>query len=234
MVAGRRFFQYACGAVLLEISFLWHGGWFCGEILLVYSFFCRYCFTITAAACSAASAFAPAPFAQRNVALRAAPSSYADEVDSIGNNIAVKNILEQVEGSGLLTKVAQSGLLSKAQEAGVSLSKLEPVLALIAKDNKSILVLVEAATPELIPLLPKLVDLAPAALPLLAFAITIPPFFIQVAGLGSLGAAFAIVQIVPDDTVLEVALQTAAVGVLGVVAPAASFIGAAVLGQLVD
>ena len=142
--------------------------------------------------------------------------------------------MEQVEGSGLLTKVAQSGLLSKAQEAGVSLSKLEPVLALIAKDNKSILVLVEAATPELIPLLPKLVDLAPAALPLLAFAITIPPFFIQVAGLGSLGAAFAIVQIVPDDTVLEVALQTAAVGVLGVVAPAASFIGAAVLGQLVD
>ena len=142
--------------------------------------------------------------------------------------------MEEVEGSGLLTKVAQSGLLSKAQEAGVSLSKLEPVLALIAKDNKSILILVEAATPELIPILPKLVELAPAALPLLAFAITVPPFFIQVLGLGSLGAAFAIVQIVPDDTVVEVALQTAAVGVLGVVAPAASFIGAAVLGKLVD
>jgi hypothetical protein len=192
---------------------------------------CRYCVNISAAACSAASAFAPAPLAQRNVALRA--TSYADEVDYLGNNLAVKNLLEQVESSGLLTKVAQSGLLSKAQEAGVSLSKLEPLLALIAKD-KSILILVEAATPELIPILPKLVDVAPGALPLLAAAITIPPFIIQALGLGSLGAAFAIVQIVPDDTVLEVALQTAAVGVLGVAAPAASFIGAAILGKLVD
>jgi hypothetical protein len=151
----------------------------------------------------------------------------------LGNNLAVKNLLVKVEDSGLLTKVAQSGLLSKAQEAGVSLSKLEPLLALAAKDS-SILILVEAATPELIPLLPGLVDLAPAALPLLAAAITIPPFILQGLGLASLGAAFAIVQVVPEDTVVEVALQTAAVGVLGVVAPAASFIGAFVLGKLVD
>jgi hypothetical protein len=194
--------------------------------------FCRYCVNnITAVACSAASAFAPAPNAQRNAALRA--SSYADEVDYLGNNIAVKNLLEKVEDSGLLTKVAQSGLLSKAQEAGISLSKLEPLLALAAKD-KSILILVEAATPELIPILPKLVDVAPAALPLLASAVAIPPFVLQGLGLASLGAAFAIVQVVPDDTVVEVALQTAAVGVLGVAAPAASFIGAAILGKLVN
>lgn len=151
----------------------------------------------------------------------------------MGNNIAVKNLLEKVEDSGLLTKVAQSGLLSKAQEAGISLSKLEPLLALAAKD-KSILILVEAATPELIPILPKLVDVAPAALPLLASAVAIPPFVLQGLGLASLGAAFAIVQVVPDDTVVEVALQTAAVGVLGVAAPAASFIGAAILGKLVN
>jgi hypothetical protein len=184
---------------------------------------------ITAVACSAASAFAPAPVAQRNVALRA--SSYADEVDYLGNNISVKNLLEKVEGSGLLTKVAQSGLLSKAQEAGISLSKLEPLLALAAED-KSVLILVEAATPELLPILPRLVDFAPAALPLLASAVTIPPVVLQALGLASLGAAYTIVQVVPEDTVVEVALQTAAVGVLGVAAPAASFIGAALLGKL--
>jgi hypothetical protein len=155
----------------------------------------------------------------------------ADEVDYLGNNIAVKNLLEEVESSGLLTKVAQSGLLSKAQEAGLTLSKLEPLLALAAT-NPDILVLVEAATPETLPLLPKLVQLAPGALPLLAQAITIPPIVLQGLGLASLGAAAGAVVLIPDDTVLEVAGQTLAVGVLGVVAPAASFIGAAVLSKL--
>jgi hypothetical protein len=182
-----------------------------------------------AAAVSVASAFAPAPVAQRNVALSA--SSLADEVDATGNNIAVKNLLTKVESEGLLTKVAQSGLLSKAQEAGLSLSKLEPLLALAA-ENPEILILVESATPELLPILPKVVDLAPGALPLLANVVAIPPSALQIAGLASLGAAAGIVTVVPDDTVLEVAGQTLAVGVLGVAAPAASFIGAAVVSKI--
>lgn len=178
---------------------------------------------------SVASAFAPAPVAQRNVALSA--SSLADEVDATGNNIAVKNLLTKVESEGLLSKVAQSGLLSKASEAGLSLSKLEPLLALAA-ENPEILILVESATPELLPILPKVVDLAPGALPLLASAVSIPPAALQIAGLASLGAAAGIVAVVPDDTVVDVAAQTLAVGVLGVAAPAASFIGAAVVSKI--
>ena len=177
-----------------------------------------------------ANGFAPTtPMAQRNVVeLRA--SSMADEVDQVGNNIAVKNLLEDVEASGLLTKVAQSGLLSKAQEAGISLSKLEPLLALAA-ENKEVLILVEAATPELLPLLPKLVELAPPALPLLATAVSVPPSTLSAVGLASFAAAAGVVVVVPDDTVVQVAVQTLAVGALGA-AGAASLVGSTILGKV--
>jgi hypothetical protein len=155
----------------------------------------------------------------------------ADEVDQVGNNIAVKNLLQDVEASGFLTKVAQSGLLSKAQEAGLTLSKLEPLLALAA-ENEEVLILVEASTPELLPILPKLLALAPPTLPLLASAVTIPPVVLQFLGLASLAGAAGAVYLIPDDTIVEVAAQTLAVGVLGVGVPAASFIGATILGKI--
>jgi hypothetical protein len=160
----------------------------------------------------------------------AVKSSYASEVDSLGNNVAVKNLLQDVEASGLLTQVAQSGLLSKAQEAGLTLSKLEPLLALAA-ENKEILILVEAATPEVLPLLPKLVELAPGALPLLATAISIPPSTLSALGLASLAAAVGAVVVIPDDTILQVAEQTLAVGLLGA-AGVASLAGSAILGKI--
>ena len=153
------------------------------------------------------------------------------EVDTVGNNIEVKNILGKIESSGLLTKVAKSGLLSKAQDAGVSLSKLEPLLDLVAA-NPDILVLVEASGPELIPILPTVVDLAPAALPLAAAAIGTPPALLQIAALGSLGATAGIVYLVPDDTIVNVALQTVAAATLGLAVPAASLVGSVVLGKL--
>jgi hypothetical protein len=151
-------------------------------------------------------------------------------VDTYGNNVAVKNLLEKVENEQLLSKVAASGLLSKAQEAGISLSKLEPLLLEIS-ENPDILILVEASGPELLPLLPKIVDLAPGALPLLATAITVPTPVISAAGIGALGAAAFAVAAIPDDTVANVALQTLAVG-LAVPAAAASFVGATILGKL--
>lgn len=182
---------------------------------------------IAALVASAVSAFAPAPIAQPDFSLRV---SLAREVDTVGNNVAVKNLLTDIEKAGLLTKVAESGLLSKAQEAGLTLSKLEPLLALVAQ-NKEILILVEAATPELLPLLPKIAAIAPGALPLLANAITIPPFLLSVVGVGSLAAAAGAIIVIPDDTVLLVAEQTLAAAALGA-AGAASLAGGAVLGKL--
>lgn len=198
---------------------------------LTYIFFCdfacRFLQSLLALVASAASAFAPSPIVQRDVSLR---SSMANEVDAVGNNVQVKSLLEGVESSGLLTKVAQSGLLSKAQEAGLTLSKLEPLLALAA-ENKEILVLVEAATPELLPLLPKVVELAPGALPLLATAVTISPVTLSVLGLASFAGAVGAVVVIPDDTVLQVAGQTLAFGALSA-AGAASLAGSAILGKL--
>ena len=181
---------------------------------------------IAALWCSTAAAFVPTLNSRNFVApLQAA------EVDDVGNNIAVKNLLAQVETSGLLTKVSQSGLLSKAQASGVSLTKLEPVLALAAS-NKDVMILLESAAPEALPLLPKLVELAPPALPLLGAAIQISPGVLQGAAVASLAAAAGAVYLIPDDTVAQVAAQTLVGGVLGVAVPAASVIGAGVLSKI--
>lgn len=185
----------------------------------------------TALLASSATAFAPAQSGASRTTFTRVNVLPGAEVDGFGNNVAVKKLLTSVEKAGLLTKVAESGLLSSASAAGVSLAKLEPLL-LLAAENPDILIITEAAGPELLPLLPKLIDLAPPALPLLALAIKIPPALLQIAAVGSLGAAAGIVLVVPDDTVLQVAAQTLAVGVLGVAVPAASAIGSIVIGKV--
>eukprot|EP00522_Entomoneis_paludosa_P007271 CAMPEP_0172452634 /NCGR_PEP_ID=MMETSP1065-20121228/10235_1 /TAXON_ID=265537 /ORGANISM="Amphiprora paludosa, Strain CCMP125" /LENGTH=189 /DNA_ID=CAMNT_0013204719 /DNA_START=105 /DNA_END=674 /DNA_ORIENTATION=- len=184
-------------------------------------------FTLLAALlCSAAYGFAPVAPQSRSGVLKAVEI----EVDSIGNNIKVKELLQKVESQQLLSKVAQSGLLSKAQEAGITLSKLEPLLELAAS-NPDILVLVEASGPEVLAILPSVVDLAPGALPILASAISISPSAISAAGVGALAAAGAAVVFIPDDSVATVAAQTLIVG-LAVPAAGASFVGSAILGKL--
>lgn len=157
-------------------------------------------------------------------------SELAAEVDQFGNNVKVKELLESAERQRLLTAVAQSGLLSKAQKAGISLSKLEPLLEIIA-DNPDVLVLVEASGPDLLPILPTIVDLAPSALPLLAAAVSVPPPAIGAAGAAALAAAAAAVVSIPDDTVANVALQTLIVG-LSLPLAGAAFVGSALLGKL--
>lgn len=152
------------------------------------------------------------------------------EVDTIGNNIKVKELLQKVEDQRLLSKVAESGLLSKAQAAGITLGKLEPLLELAA-DNPDILILVEASGPEVLAILPSVVDLAPGALPLLATAVGIPPIALSAAGASVLAAAVATLAVVPDDSVATVAFQTLVVG-LSVPAAGAAFVGSAILGQL--
>lgn len=178
------------------------------------------------------AAFVPQSCSFSTTTSLAAASSdrYSDEVDAIGNNIAVKNLLQKVENQRLLTLVAESGLLSKAQEAGITLSKLEPLLELAAS-NPEILILVEASGPELLPILPTVVDLAPAALPLLASAVSIPPPAIGAAGLAILAAAGFVVATIPDDSVTNLAIQTFAVG-LALPAAGAALAGAAILGKL--
>lgn len=178
--------------------------------------------------CSSVSAFVPSAVSVRRPQLAAA--SLSDEVDRLGNNLKVKSVLSQMQEKKLLSKVAESGLLSKAQAAGISLSSLEPLLEAVSK-NPDILILVEASGPEVLPLLPALVDIAPSALPLLAAAVGIPPVLLQLVGVGALAAAGYAVVGIPDDTVANVAIQTIAVG-LALPAAGAAFVGSSVLGQL--
>jgi hypothetical protein len=182
-------------------------------------------FLLTALLATSVAAFAPAGTSRVSLSLNAA------EVDSTGNNLAVKDLLSKVESTRLLSQVANAGLLSKAQESGVSLTKLEPLLKLAAS-NKDVMILLEAAAPEALPVLPKVVELAPSALPLLGAAIQIPSSALVLAAVGSLGVAGAGVTFIPDDTVVNVAAQTLLVGVFGVAAPAASIVGAGVLSKI--
>ncbi|GAX11946.1 hypothetical protein FisN_8Lh034 [Fistulifera solaris] len=186
-------------------------------------------FLITALLCTVSSAFVVTSPTRSYSSLSSA-AQLADEVDTVGNNVAVKSLLTKVQEQRLLSKVAASGLLSKAQAAGISLSKIEPLLALAA-EYPDILILVEASGPDLLKILPTVVDLAPGALPLLATAIATPPAVIQGAGIGALLAAAAAVLLIPDDSVTNVAFQTLAVGVMVPVA-GASLAGAAILSKL--
>mmetsp|Transcript_15545 Transcript_15545/g.33676 ORF Transcript_15545/g.33676 Transcript_15545/m.33676 type:complete len:206 (-) Transcript_15545:149-766(-) len=189
---------------------------------------------------STAAAFAPALQSVSNTALhatakRSSPGSIlTSATDSTGNNIAVKSFLESAEATGLLTKVARAGLLTKAASVGITLAKLEPLILAAADKGilDEVLILTEAAGPDIIPLLPTVVDLAPNALPLLALGLDIPPVALQGAALASIVAAYEIVSIVPDDTIVQVAAQTVAVALLGLVVPAASLVGATVLGKV--
>ena len=174
-----------------------------------------------------ASSFAFAPSPRPSMALRVDIA----EVDATGNNIIVKKTLAQASESGLLTSVYKSGLLSKAKAAGVTLTSLEPLLKL-ASENPDVLLLVESAGPDVLPLLPTIVGVAPGALPILGALIQVPPALIGALGLASPAAAFAVVQAIPDDSSVSIAVQTLAVGVLGLAVPAISLVGAKVLGDL--
>lgn len=176
---------------------------------------------------SSISAFAPGPLSRVSSPLHAKA-----EVDNTGNNIAIKTLLNEVNSSGVLTKVAESGLLSKAQASGVSLSSLEPLLKAVG-GNREVMILLEAATPELLslPILPKVIEFTPAALPLLAAAIQIPAIVLQLTAVASLASAAAAVTLIPDDTILEVAAQTILVATLGVLIPAASAAGSVALSK---
>lgn len=173
----------------------------------------------------------PIPRRTSSFVARQAAQLKAPEFDSIGNNIAVKNLLTSIEGSNLLSDVARSGLLSKAQAAGITLSSLEPLLEAAGK-NPDILILVEASGPELLPILPKVVELAPSALPLLASVVSLGPGTLQAGAFASAAAAALAVIAIPDDSTTLIALQTLIVATLGLAAPAALTVGASIFGSL--
>lgn len=140
----------------------------------------------------------------------------------------VATVLRKVEDNRLLSQVADLGVLSKAEAAGITLTDLIPLLRLA--DEFGAVGLLASVIDE--PFVPELVDLAPKLLPLAGTALNLEPSLLYAAAVGSLGAAAAEVYIIPDSSVQLVALQTFLAILLGAVVPAASLVGAFVLGSL--
>eukprot|EP00617_Octactis_speculum_P017513 CAMPEP_0185743122 /NCGR_PEP_ID=MMETSP1174-20130828/724_1 /TAXON_ID=35687 /ORGANISM="Dictyocha speculum, Strain CCMP1381" /LENGTH=181 /DNA_ID=CAMNT_0028415563 /DNA_START=66 /DNA_END=611 /DNA_ORIENTATION=+ len=138
----------------------------------------------------------------------------------------VATVLNKVQDARLLSKVSELGLLSKAEAAGITLTDLVPLLRLA--DEFGAVSILASVIDE--PYVPQLIDLAPKLLPLAGTALNIDPSLLYIAAIGSLGAAAAEVVVIPDDSLQLVALQTFLAILLGAVVPAASLVGAFVLG----
>jgi len=90
----------------------------------------------------------------------------------------------------------------------------------------------EASSDKVLPLLATVIDLAPGLLPLAGPALNTPPIVLFATGFASLAAAFAVITVIPDNTVSDVALQTALVIPLATIIPAVTLIGGGVLSKI--
>mmetsp|Transcript_92692 Transcript_92692/g.264792 ORF Transcript_92692/g.264792 Transcript_92692/m.264792 type:complete len:180 (-) Transcript_92692:289-828(-) len=164
---------------------------------------------------STAAAFTPA----RHIPVRSAALNYAARPKAF-------DILDAIQDNQLLSKTAELGVLSKAEAAGVTLSDLEPLL-IAADDNGAMQLLGDVLA---LPITPKLINAAPGLLPLAGAALSVPPALLFATAPASAFAAYTAVQVIPDDSLTSVALQTFLAVLLGAVIPAVSLAGGAVLG----
>lgn len=142
----------------------------------------------------------------------------------------IDKILTSLERNKILTKTAQLGLLSKLDRAGVKLSTVAPLL--VKADELDLLGVLAASSDKVLPLAVTAVEAAPALLPIAGGAVKAGPVPLLVGAVASLGAAGAAIAFIPDDSVTNVALQTALAVPLGAIIPGASLVGAALLSKL--
>ena len=125
---------------------------------------------------------------------------------------------------------AELGLLSRLEKSGFKLTTAIPLL--VKADELDVLGVLEASSDKVLPLVATAIDLAPAALPLVKIAINTPAFLLFIGAGASAAAAFALTVVIPDDSITNVALQTALVLPLGVIIPGALTVGAGLLSKL--
>lgn len=130
----------------------------------------------------------------------------------------------------VLTKTAQLGLLSRLDKAGFKLSTAKPLLK--KAEELDVLGVLEASSDKVLPLLATVIDFAPGLLPLAGPVLNTPPFVLFATGFASLAAAFAVITVIPDNTVSDVALQTALVIPLATLIPAVTLIGGGALSKI--
>jgi hypothetical protein len=122
------------------------------------------------------------------------------------------------------------GLLTRLEKAGFTLTTAKPLL--ILADDLDLLGVLEASSDKVLPLVAKTIDLAPALLPLAGTALKTPPTVFFGGAAASLAAAAGVIFLVPDDSVISIALQTVSTVTLGVIIPGALGVGGLVLSKL--
>lgn len=138
--------------------------------------------------------------------------------------------MNTLSSNRVLTKTAELGLLTKLEKAGFTLTTAKPLLKLA--DEADALGYLAASSDTVLPLAATAIETAPALLPLAGAALRAGPAPLFLGAVGSAGAAAAVVLAVPDDSVANIAIQTAAVVPLGLVLPGALTVGALLLGKI--
>ena len=127
-------------------------------------------------------------------------------------------------------QTAELGLLSRLEKSGFKLTTAIPLL--VKADELDVLGVLEASSDKVLPLIATAIDLAPAALPLVKIAINTPAFLLFIGAGASAAAAYAVTAVIPDDSITNIALQTALAVPLGVIIPGALTVGAGLLSKL--
>jgi len=130
----------------------------------------------------------------------------------------------------ILTKTAELGLLSKLDKAGFTLTTAKPLLKLA--DEVDALGYLEASSDTVLSLAGTAIETAPALLPLAGAALKAGPTPLYLGAAASAGAAAAIIFAVPDETVTDIAIQTASMIGLGLVLPGALTVGGTLLSKI--
>lgn len=92
--------------------------------------------------------------------------------------------------------------------------------------------MLEASSDKVLPLIATGVDLAPSLLPLAAVALKTPPSVFFGGAAASAVAAAGAIFLIPDDSVLNIALQAAVAVPLGLLLPGGLTVGGVVLSKL--
>eukprot|EP00597_Dinobryon_sp_UTEXLB2267_P001033 CAMPEP_0170066812 /NCGR_PEP_ID=MMETSP0019_2-20121128/6400_1 /TAXON_ID=98059 /ORGANISM="Dinobryon sp., Strain UTEXLB2267" /LENGTH=147 /DNA_ID=CAMNT_0010274057 /DNA_START=177 /DNA_END=620 /DNA_ORIENTATION=+ len=130
----------------------------------------------------------------------------------------------------ILTKTSQLGLLTRLEKAGFTLTSAAPLLKFA--DEQDLIGVLEASSDKVLPLIGKAIELSPALLPVAGTALKTPPTVLYGGAAASLAAAGALIAVVPDDSVLNVALQVSLGLTLGAILPGALGVGGFILTKI--
>ena len=99
-------------------------------------------------------------------------------------------------------------------------------------DENDLIGVLEASSDKVLPIVATGIELAPALLPLAKVALKLPSTTLYAGALASIAAAGAAVYLIPDDSIVEIAAQTALAIPLGAILPGALGVGGFLLSKL--